>query len=120
MVLEWRYSLLFEVFQQLNHTSIYVISRADSSFVPSQWETALLCNDVSHWLGASLESALISLDPYLWFFIFDVDLPVGHYEPYIFSKLHRAVIDTSVQVHAHFGQVHVFCHNSVVVLQNAK
>ena len=26
-------------------------SRADSRFAPSQWETALLCNDVSHWLG---------------------------------------------------------------------
>ena len=24
----------------------------------SQWEMALLCNNVSHWLGASLESAL--------------------------------------------------------------
>ena len=34
-------------------------SRADSRFAPSQWETALLCNDVSHWLGASLESALM-------------------------------------------------------------
>ena len=34
------------------------IYRADSRFAPSQWETALLCNDVSHWLGASLESAL--------------------------------------------------------------
>ena len=32
--------------------------RADSRFAPSQWETALLCNDVSHWLGARLESAL--------------------------------------------------------------
>ena len=32
---------------------------ADSRFVPSQWETALLCNDVSHWLGVSLESAPI-------------------------------------------------------------
>ena len=31
---------------------------ADSRFAPSQWETVLLCNDVSHWLGASLESAL--------------------------------------------------------------
>ena len=30
----------------------------DFSFAPSQWEAALLCNDVSHWLGASLESAL--------------------------------------------------------------
>ena len=33
--------------------------RADSRFAPSQWETALLCNNVSHWLGASLESAWI-------------------------------------------------------------
>ena len=32
--------------------------RADSRFAPSQWETALFCNNVSHWLGASLESAL--------------------------------------------------------------
>ena len=32
--------------------------RADSRFAPSQWETALLCNDVSHWLGTNLESAL--------------------------------------------------------------
>ena len=31
--------------------------RADSEFAPSQWETALLCNAVSHWLGANLESA---------------------------------------------------------------
>ena len=30
----------------------------DSRFVPSQWETALLCNDVSHWLSSNLESAL--------------------------------------------------------------
>ena len=29
--------------------------RADSTFSPCQWETALLCNDVPHWLGASLE-----------------------------------------------------------------
>ena len=33
-------------------------SRADSRFAPSQRETALLCNDISHWLGASLESTL--------------------------------------------------------------
>ena len=36
----------------------YTVYRADSRFAPSQWETALLCNDVSQWLGASLESAL--------------------------------------------------------------
>ena len=31
---------------------------AGSRFAPSQWETVFLCNDVSHWLGANLESAL--------------------------------------------------------------
>ena len=34
------------------------LNRADSRFAPSHWQTALLCNDVSYWLGASLESAL--------------------------------------------------------------
>ena len=33
--------------------------RADSTFASSQWATALLCNDVCRWLGASLESALM-------------------------------------------------------------
>ena len=39
---------------------VHTYHRADSRFVPSQWGTALLCNEVSHWLGANLESALIS------------------------------------------------------------
>ena len=39
--------------------AVYICEyRADSRFAPSQWETWLLCNDVSHWLGAILESAL--------------------------------------------------------------
>ena len=38
------------------------IYRADSRFVPSQWEKALLCNDVSHWLDANLESSLQNYD----------------------------------------------------------
>ena len=41
-----------------NKTLPEINIRVDSSFALSQWETALLCNDVSHWLGASLESAL--------------------------------------------------------------
>ena len=32
--------------------------RADSRLVPSQWETLLQRNTVSHWLGVNLESAL--------------------------------------------------------------
>ena len=35
------------------------IYRTVSRFVPSQWEAALLGNDVSHWLGANLEYALM-------------------------------------------------------------
>ena len=35
-----------------------VCSRAYTRFAPSQWETVLLCNEVSYWLGVSLESAL--------------------------------------------------------------
>ena len=37
---------------------ILMYNRADSRFVPSQWETALQSNAVPHWLGANLESAL--------------------------------------------------------------
>ena len=44
----------FDCFNKDKHNCI----KADSRFAPSQWETALLCNNVSHFLGASLESAL--------------------------------------------------------------
>ena len=36
----------------------YCIHRTDSRLAPSQWETSLQSNAVSHWLGASLESVL--------------------------------------------------------------
>ena len=39
-------------------SKVITTMRADSRFVSNQWETALLCNVVSHWLGASLESVL--------------------------------------------------------------
>ena len=45
----------------LIHSCMIYWSRADSRFALSQWGTALLCNGVSHWLGASLESALWSI-----------------------------------------------------------
>ena len=38
----------------------YKDPRADSRFAHSQWEMALLCNDVPHWLGANLKSTLRS------------------------------------------------------------
>ena len=42
------------------------IDKADLRFAPNQWETALLCNNFSHWLGASLESALYQDDVMTW------------------------------------------------------
>ena len=39
------------------------IYMADVRLVPSQWETALQSNAVSHWLGANVESALLDICP---------------------------------------------------------
>ena len=39
--------------------SQFNMHRADSRFAPSQWETLLQSNRVSHWLGANLESVPI-------------------------------------------------------------
>ena len=41
-----------ELLQPLISQWSLFIFRADSRFAPSQWEMALLCNVVSHWLGA--------------------------------------------------------------------
>ena len=45
-------------FLTMNYLYLY---RADSRFAPSQWETSLQSNAVSHWLGSSLESALLCI-----------------------------------------------------------
>ena len=53
-------------FRVRQNTSTYTTSssralshtRADSRLAPSQWETSLQSNAVSHWLGTNLESAL--------------------------------------------------------------
>ena len=43
-----------------------IINRADSRFAPSQWEMALLCNDVFHWLGPrERERERLSLSAFL-------------------------------------------------------
>ena len=60
-------SMVREILQKICLTSLPALYdgkarswgyRVDSRCAPSQWENALLCNDSSHWLGASLESAL--------------------------------------------------------------
>ena len=59
--LPWVCYITLDSFTVSLHSPRYYICciRADSTFGPSQWEMALLCNDDSHWLGASLESALL-------------------------------------------------------------
>ena len=43
----------------LQYTELYRYDyRADSRFAPSQWETSLQGNAISHWLDTNLESAL--------------------------------------------------------------
>ena len=57
----------------------FVISyRADSSFLPNQWETSLQCNAVSHWLGKKLESALLHNVDFLLSLVL-----ILHQEPYV-------------------------------------
>ena len=43
---------------------------ADSRLAPSQWETSLQRNAVSHWLGANLESALWLSFMHRFFYLF--------------------------------------------------
>ena len=44
---------------------VWIANKADSRFASSQWEMALLCNNISHWLGASLESTLANIPRYV-------------------------------------------------------
>ena len=50
--------IIYALFMSLCGCDIY---KAGSRLASSQWESVLLCNDVSHWLAASLESALYIL-----------------------------------------------------------
>ena len=50
--------MLHIIIQTFSFHHMIHMCRADSRFAPSQWGTALLCNAISHWLGANLESAL--------------------------------------------------------------
>ena len=59
----WYQAAIFHLYKFMVWTAEWndIWPRADSRFAPSQWETALLCNDISHWLGTNLESALLAI-----------------------------------------------------------
>ena len=44
--------------QPMRYTQCRHVTRADHRFAPSQWDTSLQSNTISHWLGTNLESAL--------------------------------------------------------------
>ena len=51
------YDNIFQ-YHWISQAVITTYIRADSRLAPSQWETSLQSNAVSHWLGTNLESAL--------------------------------------------------------------
>ena len=64
--------------------------RADSRFALSQWETSLLCNDVSHWLGASLDQPwwqLCSLAHYVIRTSADIKLIIQDRWAFVFHEI---------------------------------
>ena len=59
MLVHWSDSVTQNVILQ----DLVALFRADSRFIPSQWETVSLCNDISHWLDVSLQSTLLITRP---------------------------------------------------------
>ena len=83
-------------------------SMADSWFRPSQCETALLCNDVSHWLGAILGSAL---PIFKWVAVIS-DSGTKDPEAHSLEILCNLSLDTSIEIYIKFhssGQ-EIPCH----------
>ena len=60
MTIRWTQNSLSQIvnFSCGSNGTFRTIYRIDSRLAPSQWETSLRSNAVSHWLGANLESAL--------------------------------------------------------------
>ena len=70
-------------------SSVYY--RAEFRFATSQWETALLCNDVSHWLGGNLASALYYItvfDESIQYFAAEIKVLSHNTDHKRFSMLH--------------------------------
>ena len=94
-------------------TVIWSISclRADSSFVPSQWETSLQSNVVSHWLGANLESTLYLLMP-KWESWHSVTLCVEwHPEQFLWTCLQWKAIGP-IDDKSTLSEVMAWCHKA--------
>ena len=92
--------------------------RADSRFTPSQWETALLCNDVSHWLGAILESTpkcFTIIGPhgiyFLFLFLFQIYLYRVNHSVTLF--FHGALLQSKTHKHKN-TYIHIHKYKSYI------
>ena len=106
-----------EVWEQMLHIPYNI--RADSRFAPSQREMLLLCNDVSHWLGTSLESALqhvlkiqiqtvvYSTYKYTWKFYFRITLYKYKLQVWTWHGETRAVRDCLIRPYARTSECFV-------------
>ena len=66
---------------------------ADSRFAPSQWETALLRNDVSHWLGANIESALCRVESSQYI---PINMQVVHFSDVIMGTMASQITSLTI------------------------
>ena len=102
----WRVELVSLKHNTIWHNIVYSI-RPDSRFAPSQWETPSLCNDVSHLLGASLESALSMT-------VMKVeDLPIAHNS---FFVRHLRVFRGNRPPLTHWGRVTHICVSKLTII----
>ena len=62
---------------------------ADSNFAPSQWETSLQSNAVSHWLGTNLESALWCWQENL----FHITVTLWHHLAVLLLRCHGLLVE---------------------------
>ena len=81
---------------------MHTVIRTGSSFTFSQWETALLCNDVFHWLGANLASALVMLCVVL------LHLYYRFFNTKLFTYRYMTNISTYMYIYLCFLVVHIF------------
>ena len=70
------YMLLQKSISVIYIINIHYSSRADSRFATSQWETALLCNDVSHWLGCKPRNSPVCYKIYIYIYIYIYTAPL--------------------------------------------
>ena len=117
---------------QATNRSCIGLYRVVSRFVPSHCEAALHCNDVSHWLDASLEPALYkNASTCLWLLVvfvmlyFEIsfsDLPQNtncwHVKSNYFGKCHKLHLSDITRIQ--FRNLKLRCNNKPSIFLHKK